>query len=310
MRAVVFPRAILAFGLLAATLCADEPVSFTRDVIPVLTKAGCNAGACHGSFQGRGRFRLSLLGFDPKTDYETIALHGRGRRVLPGSPANSLILRKATGAMPHGGGLRLTTDSPGYRILHDYIAQGLAPPPANGPHIARLEISPGEAVLQAAQAVPLKVVAHWSDGKAQDATAWSLYDSLDPGVVEVSPDGVVTAAAPGKTAVSVRYLGQVASLGVSIPFGPAQPFEFAPANYIDELLAAEWRRMGLAPAPLASDGDFVRRASLDLVGTLPTAEEARAFIASSDPNKRVSLIDQLLKRPEYADYWSLKWGDL
>jgi hypothetical protein len=309
--------AILALAVWQAfALCppgaarAEEPPDFARDVVPILTKAGCNAGACHGSLQGRGGFRLSLLGFDPAADYETITLDLRGRRVQPSSPENSLVLRKASGAMPHGGGVRLAADSTGYRVLRDYIALGLPAPKANAPTITRLAVTPAEALLQPNAPLPLKVTARWSDGLERDVTAWSLYDSRDPMAVEVTPSGQITSLRAGKSSVSVRYQGHVASVGVTTPFADPAPIEFTPANFIDELALAEWKRIGVAPAPLCSDTDFLRRAHLDLIGTLPTPDEVRAFVASMDSDKRRKLIAQLLERPEYAEYWSLKWGDL
>ncbi|HEX5103677.1 MAG TPA: DUF1549 and DUF1553 domain-containing protein [Pirellulaceae bacterium] len=314
--------ATLLHGLVALTVCAwatelgqaedagQQPVSFRRDVIPALTKAGCNAGACHGSFQGRGGFRLSLLGFDPEADYETIAVDSRGRRVLPTSPASSLLLLKATGAVPHGGGVRLTADQPAYAILHDYIAAGLPAPSADEPRIAGLDVSPLDAVLQPGESTHLQVTARWSDGSTRDVTEWALFDARDATATEVTREGQLTSLRPGKASASVRYLGQVASVAITTPFGPPPPIEFMPANYIDELVLVEWQRMGVRPTALCSDGEFLRRAHLDLIGTLPTADEVRTFLASTDPDKRKKLIDALLERPEYGDYWSLKWGDL
>jgi hypothetical protein len=309
--------------LLSALVCCALPAvassaegdvtphpSFRRDVVPALTKAGCNAGACHGSFQGRGGFRLSLLGFDPAADYETIALKSRGRRVTPSSPENSLLLRKATGVVPHGGGVRLTTESETYIILRDYIAAGLPAPNPDEPQIVGLDVTPLDAVLKPNESTVLKVSARWSDGSTREVTAWALFDARDAMATEVTREGQVTSLRPGKAAVSVRYMGQVASVAITTPFGPPQPIEFAPANYIDELVLAEWQRLGVKPAPLCSDSEFLRRVHLDLIGTLPTAEEARGFIASADPDKRKKLVDELLERAEYGEYWSLKWGDL
>lgn len=302
--------AAAAWASCALAVLAGEPPSFRRDVVPALTKSGCNAGACHGSFQGRGGFRLSLLGFDPAADYETIAIDGRGRRVTPSSPENSLILRKATGTVPHGGGVRLTTDQPAYKILHDYIAAGLPAPPTDEPQIVGLDVTPLDAVLKPNESTSLKVVARWSDGSTRDVTAWALFDARDALATEVTREGQITSLRPGKASVSVRFMGQVASVAATTPYGPPQPVEFAPAGYIDELVLAEWQRMGLQPTDICSDGEFLRRAHLDLIGTLPTADEARAFLASADPEKRKKLVDQLLERPEYGEYWSLKWGDL
>jgi len=288
---------------------ADIP-NFSSDIIPALTKSGCNAGACHGAFSGRGGFRLSLLGFDAAADHASIAFHDRGRRVSPASPENSLLLRKATGAIPHSGGVRLSPAQPAYKLLRDYIAGGLPAPRADEPRIVGLEVTPVDLVLQPNESASLQVISRWSDGETRDVTQWALFDARDPMSTEVTRDGQVTSLAPGKGAVSVRYLGQVASVAVTTPFGPPAAIDFQPGNYIDELVLDQWRQMGLVPQPLCDDGEFLRRAHLDLIGTLPTADEARAFLASAAPDKRAKLVDQLLERPEYTAYWSLKWGDL
>jgi hypothetical protein len=297
-------------------------VDLVRDVIPALTKAGCNAGACHGSFQGRGGFQLSLLGFDPAADHDTLTKASRGRRVSPSVPSASLLLRKATATVPHGGGRRITVDSEIYRLLHDYIAQGLRESPAAAPRIAGLEASPSAVVLDRGTKAQVRVLAKWSDGTSSDATAWALFDSRDSSIAEVTRTGTVAAIQSGKSPVTVRYLGQVASVDLTVPFsrsvsppseggaGGVANGEFVPRNYIDELVLAQWRQMQLQPAPLASDSEFVRRVSLDLIGTLPTPDEVRGFLIATEPDKRAKLIDRLLDRPEYVDHWSVKWGDL
>ena len=235
---------------------AGAAVSFRRDVVPALTKAGCNAGACHGSFQGRGGFRLSLLGFDPAADYETIALKSRAA-AASSSPARKTACcsarRRAT--VPHGGGVRLTKDDPAYKILHDYIAAGLPATRPDEPQIAGLDVTPLDAMLKPGESTALNVAARWSDGSTRDVTAWALFDARDAMATEVTREGQITSLRPGKASVSVRYMGQVASVGITTPFGPPLPIEFAPAGYIDELVAAEWQRLGLcagAAAPTAS----------------------------------------------------------
>lgn len=283
---------------------------FSNDVIPALTRSGCNTGACHGAFSGRGGFRLSLLGFDAAADYESIALQDRGRRVFPASPDNSLLLRKASGNMPHGGGIRLKTDDVAYRILRDFISSGLPAPRKDDPAVIGLDVSPADVVLQPNESISLRVTARWNNGESKDVTDWALFDARNPMSTAVSLNGQVTSLAPGKHAVTVRFKGQVASVGITTPVGPTLPIEFQTVNYIDELMLAQWQQMGLVPQPVCSDGEFLRRVHLDLIGTVPTADEARAFLASADPEKRGRLIDQLLERPEYADYWSLKWSDL
>lgn len=292
---------------------ADEApqIEFVRDVVPVLTKLGCNAGACHGSLQGRGGFRLSLLGFDPATDYEQIFKAARGRRVSLASPAQSLLLQKGTAAIPHGGGRRVTADSSAYEIIRTYIAQGAKPIAADEPQVVRLQVTPPDAVLKPGEQVAIQVNALYSNGSQREITPWALYDARDPQANEVSPQGVIKSLRAGKSPVSVRFSGHVASVAISSPLGDAKPSTgFIGRNYIDDLVQAEWQRLGVTPAPLADDYTFFRRVHFDLIGTLPQAEEVRAFVASTDPAKRQKLIDDLIQRPEYADYWSLKWGDL
>jgi hypothetical protein len=300
----------------AATTCFadnerdDTAVDFTRDVVPVLTKAGCNAGACHGSFQGRGGFKLSLLGFDSLADYDAVVKASRGRRVRAASPEQSLLLLKATASTSHGGGKRFGRDSRAYEILERYIRAGLKPPSADDPRIVAIELPDGDVELPLGKSRSLRVMATWSDGSRRDVAPWALYDARDPTALEVTREGSVTAIQPGKSSVSVRYLGQVASVTITTAFGDATPLDFTPRNYIDEMVATQWQRLGVAPAPVSSDAVFLRRVTLDLTGTLPSPDEARKFVASNDADKRSRIVDELLERPEYVDYWALKWGDL
>ncbi len=298
----------------------NEAVQLTRDVIPALTKAGCNAGACHGSFQGRGGFALSLLGFDAAFDYDVLTKASRGRRVNPASPAQSLLLLKPMGLVPHGGGKRIAADSEVAQVLAKWMASGMPGPQANDLDGLRIRVDPPHAVLSlktnhstqtdSKERIALCVTATFADGSARDITRWALFDVRDRTIAEVSRSGEVTAVRCGKTAVTVRYLGQVASVGVSIPFGPTGEFDFPSENPLDATAVTEWKRLGVEPAPLTNDATFLRRVFLDLIGTLPTVDEARQFQADTSATKRSRIIDQLLERPEYVDYWSLKWGDL
>lgn len=289
---------------------APQPLSFVKDVVPVLTKAGCNSGACHGSFQGRGGLRFSLLGFDPQADYDALVREARGRRVFPAAPEQSLFLLKPTGRMAHGGGRKLDPASESYRILRDWLLQGMPGPKAEDPQVVRLEVVPPDTYLTPGQAVSLRVQAHWSDKSTQEATAWALYESTSDRVAEVDGQGRIKAHAPGRAAVMVRYQGQVAAITVTVPYAVTKEEAPKGQNFVDDLIQAEWKKLGLKPAPLADDTEFVRRAYLDLIGTLPTPEEVRGFLDSKDPAKRDKLIDVLLDRSEYVDYWALKWGDL
>lgn len=299
-----------------------SPLGFTRDVIPALTKAGCNVGACHGSFQGKGGFQLSLLGFDAAFDYDVLVKASRGRRIHPAAPDRSLLLLKPTGSVPHGGGVRIGADSEVAALLRQWLADGLPAPREDDLAGLRIAVKPAVVTLAVPRSEPnvalsdahagqqLRVSASFADGSARDVTPWVLFEVRDKTIAEVSRGGVLTARRAGKTAVSVRYLGQVASVSVSVPFGPPLDFDFPPHNFLDSLAASEWKRLGIQPAPLANDATFARRVFLDLIGTMPTAEEVRAFETDSNPQKRARLVDELLKRPEYVDYWTLKWGDL
>ena len=301
---LTLPLAGLASGAEAAR------VEFVRDVIPVLTKVGCNAGACHGSFQGRGGFKLSLLGFDPAADYQAIVHDARGRRIFPSAPDESLMLRKPTQRVPHGGGLRLTAETPAYRVLREWIVQGM-PPAAAELHVTRLEVMPSELVMQPGQQQSLAVRATWSDGQQREVTDWAQYEVKEESIATASPAGDIAAVSAGRMAVTVRYMGVVVAVPVTVPFGGASDTaNFAPQGFVDELIAAEWKKLALSPVVLASNEEFIRRVYLDLIGTLPAPDEVRAFLTDASGNKRTKLIDALLARPEYVDYWALKWSDL
>ena len=299
----------------------NAPIDFTRDVVPALTKAGCNSGACHGSFQGRGGLQFSLLGFDPAFDHEVLTKASRGRRINVSSPGQSLLLQKPTGAIPHGGGRRIAPDSEVAAILRDWISENMPGPRENGLLGITLHVEPAALVIAPtneesaaagtqADEARLKVVATFADGASHDVTPWASYEIREKMIADVTRTGVVTAHRPGKTAVQVRYLGQVAAVSVSVPYASQVDFEFPPHNFIDELAAAEWQRLGVRPAPLADDATFLRRVFLDLIGTLPTDDECAKFLSDNSADKRARIIDALLARPEYVDYWSLRWGDL
>lgn len=302
-------RWLTAAAITDATL--PEQVSFARDVAPVLTKAGCNSGACHGSFQGRGGLQLSLLGYDPVVDYDALMKAGRGRRVNPSAPEASLLLRKALGQMPHGGGSRWEAGSPAQQIVLRYLQQGLQPPSGAEPTLRRLQVTHTSVQLAPGSHHALRASAEWSDGVVRDVTGWCLFDARERLIAEVSPDGVITAQGPGLTAVTVRFAGHVAAVTVEVPLGQsAEIADFTPVNFIDEEASRAWRRLGVTPAPRASDAEFLRRVYLDVIGTLPTPAEIRSFLQSTAPDKRSQIIGALLQRPEYVDHWSLRWGDL
>ena len=285
-------------------------VSFLNDVEPILTRAGCNQGACHGAQFGKGGFKLSLAGYDPDLDYSSLARQGRGRRANVASPAASLLLRKPTLSLPHQGGRALTPDSADYRTLTNWLRQGAPGPDPKDPHVTELRVTPARRVMQPRERQQVTMQAVYSDGSARDVTAHTRIHSLDDTIAAVTPDGVVTARSRGATAIMLRYAGLAAVAHIAVPYARAKPFSWIPNNYIDAYAARRWRDLGLAPSGLCSDTEFLRRVSLDVIGTLPTPEEIRAFLADTDPQKRTKAIERLLERPEYVDFWTQRWGDL
>jgi hypothetical protein len=291
----------------------SAPVSFPDRVVPILTKFGCNAGGCHGKQYGQNGFKLSLFGFDPRADHEALVKEARGRRLFAASPENSLFLRKATGTIAHGGGRRLDRGSPEYRLLLRWVRQGAPYRTGKPPRVARLEVWPGERMMGRHDRQRLLVTAHYDDGSAEDVSRHAQYLSNDTDTAVVDEAGVVrTLAVPGEAAVMARYQGQVAVFRVAVPLGKpiARYPDFPAANYIDRHTLARWKQLGIVPSPPCTDAEFIRRATLDVCGTLPTPREVRRFLADRSRGKRARLIDRLLKRPEYADFFALKWADV
>jgi mono/diheme cytochrome c family protein len=306
----MLPRFVFLI-LCALSLARAEEVLFRREVQAVLQKAGCNGGGCHGNGQGKGGLKLSLWGEDPALDWTALVQEQGGRRVNLLEPERSLLLQKATAELAHEGGRRLAPGSPEYAVLLAWLRAG-AEDSGVGVKVTRLEVSPVEQVLvEPEQEVALRVTAHFADGTVREVTREAVYEPNNLGA-RVSADGRVSRAAFGETTVLVRYLGQ--SVPVTLAFVPARPgFAWAapPAhNFIDELLFAKLERLRINPSGLCDDATFVRRAYLDLLGVIPSAETARAFVADPDPAKRAALIDRLLQREEFFDYWALKWADL
>jgi hypothetical protein len=288
-------------------------VHFVNDVMPLFAKHGCNSAACHGKASGQNGFKLSVFGFDSGADYQALANDGRGRRVFPASPAFSLLLRKSTGQVPHGGGRRIERGSADYETLRQWIAQGMPRGRADAPRMAALRVSPPSRVMRPEANQQILATAIFSDGTARDVTAAASYASNSPTVADVDRTGRVhTGHSPGEAAITVHYMGHVAAVRIQVPRTDVpSPYPSLPANNrIDELVWAKLRTLGIVPADLCDDLTFLRRSTLDVIGTLPTPEEVRRFQRDKRPDKRTRWIDELLTRDEYADYWALKFADI
>jgi hypothetical protein len=288
----------------------ERTVSFRHEVVPLLTKLGCNQGACHGSQHGKGGFKLSLLGFEPEADYTAIVKSAEARRITPIAPEESLILLKPTLAVAHGGGKRLEAGSVAYRLLTLWLEGGAPGPREQDPRVVGLKVYPEHRVMEPGQEQQLTVLAAFSDGSERDVTADARFDTLNEAVATVRPSGVGKTIGRGEANLMVRYQGHAAMARLTVPFGTTRRFDFLTNHVVDATAAAKWRELGLVPSPLCSDAEFLRRAMLDTIGTTPTPDHVEDFLADRDPDKRVKLIDRLLERPEYVDFWTLKWGDL
>ncbi|MGE5191796.1 MAG: DUF1549 domain-containing protein [Deltaproteobacteria bacterium] len=289
------------------------PVHFAIDVVPILSKLGCNSGGCHGKASGQNGFKLSVFGFDPRGDYDAIVKQARGRRVFPSSPARSLILAKPSGGIPHGGGVRLAKDSLDYQLLYHWVDRGMPVGDDKAPRLVGLRVSPQERELAAGGEQQILATAIYSDGTLRDVSSAALYSGNAPHVAEVDAQGLIRCGqVPGEAAITVNYMGQVAAVQIQSPrAGGPEPYPELPIqNEVDPLVWTKLRKMGLVPSELADDATFLRRSTLDCLGTLPTPDEVRAFLADSSTDKRSKWIDRLLARDEYADYWALKWADI
>lgn len=290
----------------------DPPISFVNDVVPVLTKAGCNAGVCHAKAGGgQNGFQLSLLGFEPQEDYQHLVLEGRGRRLFPLDPSRSLLLAKATGDLPHGGGIKIQKDSEDYQTILHWIRSGTPYRSAEDPDLASIEVQPPRGALKQGESRSLKIVAKFSDGTTRDVTSTSLFESNDSAMASVTSGGVVTAFdVPGKVSVMVRYQDCVAVYNAAIPLGAKVDSIPEPNNFVDELVFANLTDLGIPPSPVCDDATFLRRVSLDIGGRLPTESEAKEFYDDAAADKRAKAIDRLLRSPDYADYFANKWTAL
>jgi hypothetical protein len=286
--------------------------SFRQDVLPVFTKAGCNSGACHGKLAGQNSFKLSLRGYAPEWDIDWLTKEVRSRRVDYSFPEESLIIQKAVARVPHEGGARFAEGSRYHRALVDWIAARAPGPDTNETDVVRLEVLPGNRTMQPGDSQQLLVRGHYNDGSVRDVTWLAQFFSNDEAALKVSERGVVKALRSGEAPVRVHFQGQVEVALFTMPHTNTVSPEFFTQknNVVDEPVMAKMQSLCIPPSELCDDATFLRRASLDAVGTLPTAEEARAFVADTRADKRTRLVDELLARPEYADYWTLQFADL
>jgi len=306
----VFAAALLL--VVSSPPARTSEVSFRNDVQAVIAKAGCNLGTCHGGATGKGGFKMSLRGSDPDLDFAALTQDAGGRRVNSFEPERSLILLKATQSLAHEGGKRFARESWEYNILRDWLVQGARRDLAGEPRLEKLEVTPHDQILVEPEGmVQLKATAFFSDGAQCDVTSKVVYELAQLGMAKVSRDGRVEKLANGEATVIVRYLDK--QQPVRLAFVPARPgFKWTPVrqnNFIDRQIFAKLRSLRMTPSPLCRDEVFARRAFLDLLGAPPAAAEAKEFAADKSPDKRERLIDRLLARPEFGEFWALKWAD-
>jgi hypothetical protein len=312
LSAMIVSVALLFGGEPPARAADADPFHFENDIAPLLSRYGCNSSGCHGKAEGQGGFKLSVFGFDPVQDHAGISKEGRGRRIMATAPDESLFLRKATGRTPHGGGTRIKADNPDYKTLRDWIAAGVPMGDPHAPRVESIRVEPAEKVLGQFATQPLRVFAKFGDGREIDVTRHARFQSNNETVAVVDGDGLVrTLDVPGEAAVMASYLGNVAVCRGVVPRpGPKVRNAQPRLNVLDECVDRKLAKLNIEPSPVCDDSEFIRRIHLDLTGSLPPAGTVRNFLASSAPDKRSRLIDELLDRPEYADLMALRWADL
>ncbi len=312
-RLVVIVALVFSHALAASADGSATP-SFRNQVQPILYKMGCNTGACHGAAAGKNGFKLSLRGYDNEWDHNMLTRQAAGRRVNLADPAGSLMLLKPTMQIPHEGGERFTVDSEPYKILKAWIDAGALGDNPDDPVLTRIEISPKSATLKPDATSQLAVTAHYSDGSEADVTRWCKFNTTNDTVAMVDDFGKVSVLSPGAASITVWYSSKVAFADVTAPRpNPVADTVYATAEshgYIDELVITKLKELQIAPAKRCSDSEFIRRTYLDALGILPTPEETFRFVMDASEDKRADLIDAILARPEYVDYWTYKWCDL
>ncbi len=297
-------------------VAADKPHrwSFRNDVQSVFARIGCNQGACHGALAGKGGFKLSLRGYDADADFLAITRKARGRRIEMGDPGRSLILAKPTGALPHKGGLKLQTTSRDYRVVSQWIATGATGPKSNDLQLTHITVLPESALLASEDRSRVLVNAHYDDGRVVDVTHWSQFSATDEAVASVDKNGIVTVRGSGEGAVLVWFGSKVALARLTVPYPhdlPEQVHDDSPRrNFIDQLNLAQLKTLRLRPSPRSANESFLRRATLDTIGRLPTLAERESFLKADPVSRRDALIERLLASEDYVDYWAYRWSDM
>ncbi len=288
------------------------PINFPNQVVPIFTKLGCNSGGCHGKASGQNGFKLSLLGFEPEVDFTSLVKEARGRRLMPSAPEQSLLLRKATGQIAHGGGKKMDPTSDEYKMVRRWVAAGMPFGKETDPIVTRIEVVPPMRVLTRQNRQQFAVYAHYSDGSVEDITRRAQYDSNDQEIATVDANGLVrTLSMSGEAAIMARYQGHVATFRATVPLGVEVPkYNFPVQTLVDTHTSQKWQQLGLVPSDICTDEQFIRRASLDITGTLPTPDQVRKFVGDKNPKKREQLVDDLLESPEYSFYFANKWADI
>ena len=291
------------------------PVNFEVDIIPLLTKLNCNGGGCHGRQGGQNGFQLSVFGFDPATDYEALTRQGRGRRVFPGAIEQSLIYSKATGLVAHGGGERMKVDSQDAELLREWLIQGMPWGRKGTPTVQRIEVTPPLRSMKPRSLQQLRVVATYTDGTQRDVTRASIYSTNMEVIADCNAQGVIeTGKLAGEAAITINYMGHVDVARVVIPQSgvpvPIRPKWFTSKNRIDDLTWDKWEQLRISPSDLCDDATFLRRLLVKATGTIPTAEQSRAFLTNGSADKRARAIEQALASEDFINYWTQRWADI
>jgi hypothetical protein len=302
----------VAIPVKAEKVDENLPINFTNHIVPIFTKLGCNSGGCHGKSGGQNGFALSLLGFVPEFDYQTLVKENRGRRLFLAAPEHSLLLLKAAGIMAHGGGKRLEVGSDEYKLIRRWIAAGTPFGSEADPVVAKITVCPEHRIIPRNNRQQFAVYAHYSDDSVVDVTRRAQYESNDPDIAVVDGTGLVrTLDLSGEAAVMARYQGQVAVFRATVPLGVKIPdYKFEERNLVDKFTHKQWRELGIVPSELCSDEVFIRRVSHDITGTLPTPAKVKQFLADKDPNKRDKVIDALVDTTEYSYFFANRWADV